>query len=133
MEAEKENLRCYIYTCMLCGQTARSIHEELQKVFGASVCSYNTVFRWMRKFKEGKTDFKDEPRSGAPVVACNEQTVNLVSQALEDDPHITVCDPADMSALSIGIVHKIVHEDLHTKKVCSKFVPNLMTPEQKAQ
>ena len=81
-----------------------------------------------KKIQKGKIDFQDEPRSGAPVVACNEQNVNLVSQALEDGPHINMHDLADILALSIGILHKTVHEVLNMKKVCSKFVPHLLTP-----
>ena len=67
------------------------------------------------------TDFKNEPWLGVPVVTCNERTINLVSQALEDVPHMR--DIADMFALSISTVHKNVHEVLRLKKVCSKFVP----------
>lgn len=133
MEISKENIRWYIFARFQCGQTANAIHAELQSVFGTSAVSIATVRRWICKFKDGKKDFKDDPRSGAPKAVCNEQTIRLISQALSDDPHVTIRDLADMFGLSVGTVHKIVHEDLHMKKVCSKFVPHLLSPEQKAQ
>ena len=38
---------------------------------------------------------------------------------------------SDTCGLSIGTVHKILHEDLHMKKLAARWVPHLLTDEQK--
>ena len=131
MEAEKEKLCCCIYTRMLCSQTARSIHGKFQKVFCASVCSCNTILSVGWENSEKVTDFKNKPWLGAPVVTCNERTINLVSRALEDIPHM--CDQADMFALSIRTVHTNVHEVLRLKKKSLfKICPTTLDPLAKS-
>ena len=85
MEPEKENLRFYIFTRMKLGDSPMKIHQELEFVYGTSSCSYNTVCRWVRRFQSGKKDLRDDPRSGAPKTAMNENTVGLVRHAITDD------------------------------------------------
>ena len=113
---------------MLCSQTARSIHGKFQKVFCASVPTIPFSVGWENS--EKVTDFKNKPWLGAPVVTCNERTINLVSLALEDIPHM--CDQADMFALSISTVHKNVHEVLRLKKSLFKICPTTLDPLAKS-
>lgn len=133
MEPEKEHLRFYIFTRTQLGELPTKIYEDLQQVYGPSSCSYDTVCRWVRRFKSGKNDVYDDPRCGAPKSAMNEKSIELVKCAIEEDPHITIQELADTHDLSTGTVHTIIHNELHMKKVCAKWVPHLLTEDQKKQ
>ena len=47
------------------------------------------------------------------------------------DRKVKVREIADILKISAGSVHTIIHEHLGMKKVFSKWVPRLLTPEQK--
>ncbi|KAM8707598.1 hypothetical protein ACLKA7_014689 [Drosophila subpalustris] len=49
------------------------------------------------------------------------------------DRKVKVREIADILKISAGSVHTIIHEHLGMKKVFSKWVPRLLTPEQKQQ
>ena len=133
MEPEKEHLRFYIFTRMQLGELPTKIYEDLQRVYGPSSCSYDTVCMWVRHFKSGENDVKDNPKYGAPNSAMNKTSIELVKCAIEEDPHITIQGLADTHNLSTGTVHTIIHNELHMKKVCAKWVPHLLTEDQKKQ
>ena len=49
------------------GKTGMEIYENLHEACGKSSVLLNTVYRWLERFSDGKTDISDEPRCGRPV------------------------------------------------------------------
>ncbi|UYV70850.1 SETMAR [Cordylochernes scorpioides] len=49
--------------------SAKDIHIELCQVYGEGCMSSGVVRRWVREFKNGRTDDHDEPRAGRPSVS----------------------------------------------------------------
>ncbi|GFS73325.1 HTH_48 domain-containing protein [Trichonephila clavipes] len=47
-------------------KSAKEIHEELCQVYGEECMSSGMVRRWVRDFKNGRTDVHDEARAGRP-------------------------------------------------------------------
>ena len=90
MEPEKEHLRFYIFTRKKLGDSPMEIHQELESVYGTFSGSYDPVCRWIRRLQSGKKDLRDDPWSGAPKTAMNENTIELVRHAIADDPHISI-------------------------------------------
>ena len=77
------------FTRMKLGDIPLKIHQDLESVYGIS-CSYDTVCRWIRRFQSGKKDLSDEPRSGAPKTAMNDNAIELIMHAIPDGPHLSV-------------------------------------------
>lgn len=50
---------------------------------------------------------------------------------VEGDPPSAVEELSDTCGLSIGMVHLILHNNLHTKNVAARWVPHLFTDEKK--
>ena len=73
-------LRFYIFARMKLWDSPMKIHHELESVYGTP-CSYDTVCPWIRPFQIVKKDLIDEPRSGAPKTAMNENAIELVRHA----------------------------------------------------
>jgi transposase len=44
------------------------IHRQICEVYGENAMSDGMVRKWVRKFKEGRDNVHDEPRSGRPSV-----------------------------------------------------------------
>ncbi|KAM8718685.1 hypothetical protein ACLKA7_001404 [Drosophila subpalustris] len=61
------------------------------------------------------------------------KTLKKALKIIMSDRKVKVREIADILKISAGSVHTIIHEHLGMKKVFSKWVPRLLTPEQKQQ
>jgi len=107
--------------------------ETLQMVNAAYVDqapSSSNVFRWYGRFRDGREDTEDDPRSGRPTECRNDNNVEKISQLLLQNRHLSLRMLADEMNIGKGTVRKTVVEDLRKRKICSHFVPHSLTPEQ---
>lgn len=85
-----------------------------------------TVVDWVQCFREGRRDPKDDARSGHPFSSCKDESINCVPSLVIGNLRII--------AGTLGLVvfvHRIFSENLEMKRVCTKMVLKLLTPEQK--
>ena len=73
------------------------------------------------------------PRTVNVALALNDQLYPLVINVLLSDRKVKLQEIADILKISKGNVFKVVHENLSMKKLYSKWVPRLLTVEQKQQ
>ena len=52
--------------------------------------SRSSVFRWHKKFQEGKADLKDAPRPGKPKSAATKANVAAVADLIKYDTRLSV-------------------------------------------
>ncbi|KAL7726109.1 hypothetical protein ACLKA6_010156 [Drosophila palustris] len=78
-------------------------------------------------------DTDDIPSTGRPNDAVIPENVEKTLKIIMSDRKVKVREIADILKISAGSVHTIIHEHLGMKKVFSKWVPRLLTPEQKQQ
>ncbi len=57
------------------GDSPIACWRELRRGFGDATPSQKTVRKWHKRFHEGETSTKDQPRSGRPKTARNEDKV----------------------------------------------------------
>ncbi|GFX78025.1 mariner Mos1 transposase [Trichonephila clavipes] len=69
-------------------KSAKEIHEELCQVYGEECMSSGMVRRWVRDFKNGRTDVHDEARAGRP--SASDETIAKVEAAMLEDRRTTV-------------------------------------------
>ena len=132
MEVGKSELRFYIYMRFKLGESATQIHNDLCTVITSEAPSYRTVADWMQKFRDGREELHDEPRSGRPVSATDAAHVQLVRAKVEEDHHIAVFAISEEVGISTERVRHILHHELNMRKICARWIPHRLTPEQKA-
>lgn len=132
MQINREQIRPVIYSHWKRQLTTNESKQELDTVFGTSAPSVSTVRRWYNEFKRGKTNFKDDPKSGRPSTAVTEENCEKVRQIVEDDPHVTYAQIKHLLGIGSTAVTKILKEKLGLKKVCSRWVPHSLSDEQKS-
>ncbi len=81
----------------------------------------------MKRFKEGREDFEDDPRSGRPITAHTEDNIELLRQLIEEDPHSTYNQIEAETGLSQPVIYRILHESLKLRKIVSRWVPHEVT------
>ncbi|GFU85290.1 histone-lysine N-methyltransferase SETMAR [Trichonephila clavipes] len=84
--------------------------------------------RWFKEFCSGRNFLQDEEHAGrprSPLIPDNVSTVQM------DDNRCTY--QMILRELNIGsaAIHKIIHEELHTKKVVFRWVPHILTGHQR--
>jgi len=89
------------------------------------------VYKWVKRFSEGRDSVTDEERSGRPATSRNEENIANVRQIVRENRRLTVRSIAEQVNIDKQTVMKILTEHLDMRKVCAKMVPKELTGEQK--
>jgi len=73
----------------------------------------------------------EDPRPGRPSTSTNDDHVERVRAVIHGNRRLTVREVADEVGISIGSCHQIFAEKLQMHRVSAKFVPLLITDDQK--
>ena len=103
----------------------------LVQVYGDNAMKKTAVYKWVKRFSEGRESVTDEERSGRPATSRTEENIAKIRQILRENRRLTVGSTAEQVNIDRGTVRKILTEDLDMKKVCAKMVPKELTEEQK--
>ncbi|GFR57859.1 transposase [Elysia marginata] len=64
---------------------------------------------------------------------CEQADYCYIKKDIDEDPHISVRELSDTNDLSYGTVHTIITEHLRMKKVCVRWIPHVLTVDQKRE
>ena len=128
---EKTEIRAVIKYLHLKGMTASEIHDDMLRTLAESAPSYATVTCWIREFKHGRDSVEDDPRSGRPLTTTTKDNLDLALQMVMQDHRISCHQIAERLGISIERADKILTKELGFSKVSARWVPRLLTPEQK--
>ena len=92
-----------------------------------------TVFRWVKAFKAGKFSVEDDTRPGRHKTSITKANIAAVKIVVEQDARLSVKDIASYTGISEGSVQTILKKRLALRKVCARWVPHLLSEEQKIQ
>lgn len=127
----KNEVRAVIKFFYLEGKTATEIKTRLDAVLGNASPSFSTVSFWVSEFKRGRTHTSDESRSGRPKSATTPEIVDKVHDMVLEDRRIKVREIEEAIGISYERVVHILHNELGMKKMCARWVPHLLSSEQK--
>lgn len=107
------------------------IHEDLVNTLGECAPSYSTTKKWAAEFKRGRLSIEDDPRSGRPQSAVTEENIKKVHKKVLENRRLKVSDVAEDLDISVGSIYEILTTHLHMKKLSARWVPRLLSDEQK--
>lgn len=131
VKMEKIGHRYVIQYFYLKGLSPTNIKAELDSTLGESAPSFRTVKFWVAEFKRGRTSCQDEHRSGRPNEVTTPEMVKKIHKAVLDDRRLKVRELGDIVGISKRAVHRILFENLDMRNLCARWVPRLLTLEQK--
>jgi len=91
----------------------------------------SNVFEWHRRFKEGREDVQDDPRSGKPKTQRRDANVDRVRNLVRSDRRLGVRVITEELNMNRETVRQIVKEDLGMRTFSAKMVPRILTHDQK--
>ena len=123
--------RAVIKFLTLKGKNATETHAEMVCVYGQDTPSLRTVQRWAAEFSRGRKGLADDPRSGRPSTSTNEEKVAEVEDIVFADRRVRVVQIALELGISVGSVSTILHDHLGLSKVSARWVPRMLTLDNK--
>jgi transposase len=121
--------RLAIKFCFKAGKSETETLQMVNAAYGDQALSHSNVLRWYGRFRDGREDIEDDPRSGRPTECRIDNNVEKISQLLLQNCHFSQRMLADEVNIGKDTVRKTVVEDLRKWKICSRFVPHSLTPE----
>jgi histone-lysine N-methyltransferase SETMAR len=128
---DKTEYRAVIKFFVKEGLTPKKIHSKFIKVYGDFPPPFQTIKKWAAQFKRGRTSFEDDPRKGRPKSAATPEINEQVHDMVLDNRRMKVREIAETIGISKERVGYIWHEEMDLKKLCARWVPCLLTADQK--
>ena len=113
------------------GKSPQETKEKLDKHYGESAPSIRTVYKWFQNFRCGHMSTSDAERSGCPVEATTPEIVDKIHDMVMDDRRVKVREIASAVGISSERVHNILLKHLNMRKLSARWVPRLLTVDQK--
>ncbi len=109
--------------------------RQLQTVYGADRALGKTQTRsWHKKFREGDLDTvtKDKPRSGRGRSGHSQVNITAIQNQVNEDRRQSMREISAETGISHSTVQRVLRKDLRLRHVSAKFIPWILTDEQKA-
>ena len=87
--------------------------------------------KWAAVFKPERVSIEDDPRSGRPRTSTTDEQEDAIHCINPDDRWLTVEQIAKTMDISSRSVHRVLSDILGMIKLSAKWVPRMLTPEQK--
>jgi len=112
-------------------KSPKEIHTQFIQVYGESSPTYDVIKYWSKQFRLGRDSIEDEERSSRPKTARDDEVIKKVYELVLQNRRVRLFQIAVEMQNSYGSVFNTMHEDLGVSKVSARWVPRLLTIEQK--
>lgn len=128
---DKVEIRAVIKYLVKKGLTVTAIKTDMDDVLGQESPSLQTVNKWALMFKRGRQGCEDDPRSGRPSTSVTPEIVKKIQDIVLADRRVKVRQVAEATGISIERAHHVITNVLNMNKVSARWVPRLLSVEQK--
>ena len=120
--------RSVIHYCFLREMNAKDIFAEMKSAYKGNTPGESTIYKWLKRFKEGRETLDDDPRSGRPI---NNDENEAILRILEEQPFASSRYISDMLSIPKSTVcHKLVWQ-LNYRKLNFRWIPHELKQENK--
>ena len=131
MERPQNELYFLILTLQKNNMKATEIHRIITNAHGNIIS--------LRRIQDIATEFKSGERrrtsraegSGRPSSSSTDENANIIAEIVEADPHVSCKLVEDLTNIPTSSAHRILTEKLNKKSVCARWVPHVLTDEQR--
>ena len=114
------------------GKSVAEAHQELLRLHPGHALSLSTMRCWFRKFDCGIHDFSIKKTGGRLTKVTNEK-LDHIRHLLDQDNMMCLRVISCETGLSLRTVHNVLRNTLKLKKRPAKWIPHLLTDNQKVR
>ena len=126
-----EEQRVCVKFCFKLRKTFTVTFQMLQQAYGEVCLSHTQCYEWYQSFKSGGTSIEDDPKSGWPSSSTGDDHIEKVRSVICENRRLTIREVSKEVGICKSSCHTILTEKLKMHRVAAKFVPRLLTEEQK--
>jgi len=126
-----EEQRVCVKFCLKLGKPFKETFQMLQQAYGEVYLSRTQCYEWYQRLKSGRTSNEDDPKSGRPSSSMGEDHMEKVLSAIRENRRLTIREDSEEAGICKSSCHTILTEKMKMHRVAAKFVPLLLTEEQK--
>ncbi|UYV80548.1 hypothetical protein LAZ67_19000537, partial [Cordylochernes scorpioides] len=126
----EEQIICIVF-CFKLKKSATETYELIKEAFGDTALSRSRTFEWFSRFLKGREKVNDDQHTGRPRSLRSEENKLKIKELIKSNRRISIKDLSLETGLSVGLCHQIVTKDSDMIRTSSKFVPRILTEEQK--
>jgi hypothetical protein len=105
----------------------------IRQAFREESMSHTWVFEWLARFRACQTSTEDDQHTSRPISCTTVVTVAKLEQLIHDDRRQTIQNLADKMGIGYGTCQWSTTAELGMHCVTDKFVPRILTADQKQQ
>ena len=98
------------------GKSGNEIREMLVQVYGDYAMKKTAVYKWVKRFSEGRESVTDEERSRRPATSRTEENIAKIHQIVHENSQLTVRSIVQQVNINRETVREILIEDLDMRK-----------------
>ncbi|CAH1956314.1 unnamed protein product [Acanthoscelides obtectus] len=132
MELNREHFCAIIFYNFQRQLSQQECLAELMSVFGNEAPHQSTISRSYGEFKRGRVSLSDDSRVDAPKTVFTQENLDAVRKLIIEDRHVTYREIEASLKISKTSIQKNVHEELLVRELVSRWIPHLVTEQQKA-
>lgn len=123
-------LRAAIKFCVGLDKTPSETLKMLESSKTTKKCCKALVFKWHKRFREGRDSIEDDERCGRPSKVRISMSDKVKDLVYRDRRHTLRSLSAELG-ISTSTVHDILKQDLGMSKVCARWVPRLLKDHER--
>ena len=113
------------------GLTTKKIYADMVSTLGDDAPALSTMKKWAAEFKMARESLEDDPRSGRLSTPTIQENIDRIHQMVMNDRRLTISHLANVISISRERVENILHNELGMSKVSARWMPRLLTSDQK--
>jgi histone-lysine N-methyltransferase SETMAR len=117
--------------CVKLGKSGAEPSQMIRRAYGNEATSHVRCFEWHARFKIGRTSLEDDESSGRTSTSLIPTDVETIRPQFNEHRRRAIKDIAAIVNVSYGTVRTILTCDMNMYRVGAKFIPRLLTTEQK--
>ena len=109
----------------------KEIHADMVATLGDNAPALSTLKEWAAEFKRGRESLEHDSSSGRPFTNTTQENIGCLHQIVTNDKRLTVKCTANVMSISHQQVKNIFHKELGRLNVSARYLPWLLTSDQK--
>ena len=119
----KEEERAVIQFLWLEGVPGAEIHRRLSTQYGDNALPHRSVYEWIEKFKNGRTNMTHDEGAGRPSTSTIDEKIQQAREMVLANRRVAIDEVACSLQISHGSAYQIIHDELGFHKLCARWVP----------